>query len=594
MSDEIAILRKKILEDPIYGPAYRLLGNSVEAMFDAGFFDDGAREESDIIPEADDNFFLTPVAKIRSRLESAPQGARLAVLLMTGSFCPVHTGHIESLEIAREELEARGIHVLGGFLSPSHDSYVSVKLAEALSAPERLDLCQAATADSDWITADPWESLGVDRAVNFTDVIVRLERYLRRHVETETPIDVYYVFSSDHARFCRAFVAQGHCVCTVRPDYRKNVDEYRFLNHVRDNDRIIWAMKDRLKTSSGMVRDGSHNLLPGKARTLYESILRKRAGAPLDYGKVIYRVRDEGPREVQDWFAGRSEAEVRKSQETHLRHLMALLCRMHREIGIAHSEVMVTRCDEETAKVGARRLFGIEGEDGDEAVISIDAFIAGDYNLGVSRCFPLAEPHSPGQISRRPGYADLVDQIATIPKGRGYRLVDDDIDTGRTITTIRSMLEQAGITISGVNALVKRSSIEEPGLKVDVLDSRDFIAGTRWGGLVIELPDGKLGRVPYCLPYCSPSQRASIPLSMELQFSLDLWNLNRKFFERITEPVLLKEADPSFRMVMEYFGFSPDTTMERICWWHVEQCRLSIERFQNSARPAYDLPARVA
>lgn len=600
-SDRIAILKKKILQDPIYGPAYELLGSSLEAMFDAGFFDDGAREESNIIPEADDNFFLTPVDKIRRRLEATPSGPapRLAVLLMTGSFCPVHEGHIESLEIARQELEARGIHVLGGYLSPSHDSYVSIKLTDALSAVQRLDLCQAATADSDWISADGWEAFGVDRAANFTDVVVRLERYLARHIKSDSPIDVYYVFSSDHARFCRAFVARGHCVCTVRPDYRENVDKYQVLPHVKDNDRIIWAMKDRLKTSSGMVRDGSHELLPGKARKIYEQILEERSGRLKSASqKVLYRIRDEGLHEVEHWLTGRDQAMMKQAKADHLHGLVELMCSVHRQVGVIRTQTEVVACIDEAARIGARSLFKISSEapdgEADEAVISIDAFISGDISLGVSRCFALADAHGVGQISHRPGYRPLAEQIASIPRNRRYLLVDDDIDTGRTMSTVWKMLADAGVNISAAHALIKRSSLKKPGLTVDVLDARDFLSGSRRGGLVVQLPDGKLGRVPYCLPYCSPSQRASIPLALELEFSLGIWSLNQRFFKGLQPAITLSKADPGFQAVMQYFGFSPQTKMADICRWHAEQCRLAIARYKNAARPAYDLPVTVA
>ena len=60
---------------------------------------------------------------------SAAELAPTAVLLMTGALNPVHNGHLASLEFARQACEAQGVVVLGGFLSPSHDSYVGPKMA---------------------------------------------------------------------------------------------------------------------------------------------------------------------------------------------------------------------------------------------------------------------------------------------------------------------------------------------------------------------------------------------------------------------------------------------------------------------------------
>mmetsp|Transcript_29811 Transcript_29811/g.35150 ORF Transcript_29811/g.35150 Transcript_29811/m.35150 type:complete len:380 (+) Transcript_29811:310-1449(+) len=65
-----------------------------------------------------------------------------AVLVLPGSFNPVHKGHLECLEIAKAHLQAQGVSVIGGFLQPSSDSYVSQKLgAEAMSFNERVEVC---------------------------------------------------------------------------------------------------------------------------------------------------------------------------------------------------------------------------------------------------------------------------------------------------------------------------------------------------------------------------------------------------------------------------------------------------------------------
>ncbi|KAG0232185.1 hypothetical protein BGW41_001943 [Actinomortierella wolfii] len=98
-----------------------------------------------------------------------------------GSFCPVHLQHTEILEAAKREIEASGNSVvLGGFLSPSHDSYVGAKLwreSLVLNSDQRIALCQAQTRDSDWIDVDAWEANQCE-FYDYYEVARRLERHL--------------------------------------------------------------------------------------------------------------------------------------------------------------------------------------------------------------------------------------------------------------------------------------------------------------------------------------------------------------------------------------------------------------------------------
>ena len=44
------------------------------------------------------------------------------ILVTTGGFSPIHEGHLHTLNIAKKELEKKGYHIAGGYLSPSHES----------------------------------------------------------------------------------------------------------------------------------------------------------------------------------------------------------------------------------------------------------------------------------------------------------------------------------------------------------------------------------------------------------------------------------------------------------------------------------------
>src|SRR5438067_18186 len=95
-----------------------------------------------------------PVGKISSLLESfhKKEPPRLGVLVMSGSFSPVHTQHIRAMEAVRIALQRQGWIIAGGFLAPSHDQYVQAKGSTVtFSFSRRTEFCRLATRQSDWL-----------------------------------------------------------------------------------------------------------------------------------------------------------------------------------------------------------------------------------------------------------------------------------------------------------------------------------------------------------------------------------------------------------------------------------------------------------
>jgi hypothetical protein len=55
------------------------------------------------------------------------------VLLTTGSFNPVHSGHVNAMQRARDYLTSLGFYIVGGYISPTHDDYVKPKMQRQVS-----------------------------------------------------------------------------------------------------------------------------------------------------------------------------------------------------------------------------------------------------------------------------------------------------------------------------------------------------------------------------------------------------------------------------------------------------------------------------
>jgi nicotinic acid mononucleotide adenylyltransferase len=91
-------------------------------------------------------------AHVAMHLASNSPAGGPALLVLSGSFNPVHREHLTIIEQARGELERIGWTIRAGFLAPSSDAYVRKKLgAEAIALPRRIHLCRLAVAAASWI-----------------------------------------------------------------------------------------------------------------------------------------------------------------------------------------------------------------------------------------------------------------------------------------------------------------------------------------------------------------------------------------------------------------------------------------------------------
>ena len=115
----------KILRDDNYRALYKKT-SSLDDMYKSGFFDDKQDDDALWVNE-DPRFICTPYHKIVERLPALSDSRSGVVLITTGSFSPLHNGHIEMLTLAKNSIEQQGECVLGGYIVPSHDSYVATK-----------------------------------------------------------------------------------------------------------------------------------------------------------------------------------------------------------------------------------------------------------------------------------------------------------------------------------------------------------------------------------------------------------------------------------------------------------------------------------
>lgn len=592
---------RKASQDPYYR---HLVGepDAREQLLLAGFFDDRLatpvqQHPSWIRPDAGASLhkILEPWRHATRSSAGQVASARNVVLLSTGSFSPVHRGHLAMMDVARKRCEEQGWNVLGGFLSASHDGYVAFKQGgrAALPAEYRLALLEAAVSDSPWLSVCPWEARHSPTNLNFTDVIERLKGHIKKGLAPLSAqpdaVDVVYVFGSDNAGFLRAFEHQGFAVCVMRP----GADQAPKLAAPQ---RCLLAQA-HVEASSSQVREGRADLLPPALARLrqvaFERDSKRAAQRPLRY-----LVRDDLSYGTQHWRG--IPAEARASFVTDLVSIL--------KEGLDSSKVETAPCGEgndwvraaltppaglEVAVLSLERQHEqlrhtweqILTRHPEAKLVSLDVATPADAALHLSRAFVLSDGQvrSEGHVAR-PGYSCVSRQIEDIERTlraangiRGhnpYWLVDDDLATGATLEKVKALLTPAVGAPQGVlflNQLLEGASDRAEGMH-DIVDARDFLLGALNAGLTCDQGGQQFVRAPYAMPFVNLTYRAKLLPTALAPVSKAVWALNSRWFARWAPHLALTDTHEATQRLWVSRGFRPDCLLVAVAQAMTEAC----------------------
>lgn len=529
---EEAKLAWKILRDEYYSEVYKKY-LSLETVIKAGFILDNLELED--LNYYNLSLLTTPVSKL---IDFNEKKENPVVLLSTGGFDPIHDGHIYMMEFAKEALEKKGYHVIGGYLSPSHESYVSTKPYYKINAYERLDLCQECVKDSKWLMIDPWESIYVKTYINFTDIIQRLELYLKKHVNPN--IQVAYVFGGDNSEFMYCFENKGIGICVEREGYSEKFDQMK--KKFKGENNFFVNNKSIVSTYS------SRNIRKRQGYSYNEQNYSKEDGD--------YVIRNEEMIPLVNYKNFVNEEKLENAHKKFLKQLITLF-----------SQTFNNKLDIKTINMQEqlRRASSVLNS---KQTISLDTYYRGTYDIETSRLFDISDIQKKYiSLIGRIGHDTIEHQIERIKDGN-YILVDDDSATGKTIREVMSNLPER-INIEQIYLLA--SMLNEKIF--DIVDLRDFIIGVQNGGLVVRLPNREVARSPYMLPYVSLKSRATIPAIKEMEISIKLWEMNKEFYQEIGSNITLEQTDNGFKKLMNYIGFDNNTPLTKICEWHIKKLK---------------------
>lgn len=523
----------KVLRDKYYSEVYREYKDE-DLLIKAGFVPDPFTLEE--IDYYNIDLLTTPFDKLKGNVNDLKNPI---VLLSTGGFYPIHDGHIKMMEEAKKVLSEDGYDVIGGYLSLSHDDYISTKPYYISDQYERINEGREYLKNSDWLMIDPWESIYVRTPINFTDVIERLQKYLQKYIDER--IKIAYIFGGDNVEFMYCFKKNGIAVCLNRDGY---------------NELFIKTMKIKNDNMYFIDNLNSSSLLSSRY------IREKHSKKIISYKDVgNYLIRNESLLPLSNLIREDNKELLQQLQEEFLNKFMRLLSNCFDNkifIKVINMEFQLKDAYDYLQK---------------QNTINLDSYFRGTYNLEVSRLFNVSSYQDKYiKLIGRLGHETIEEQVKKIKNG-SYVLVDDDSVTGRTLNSIKEKLP-TDVVISETYLLA--NSINEKVF--DVVDLRDFIIGTTNSGLVVKLPNGIYTRAPYVMPYVNLTTRASIPPSRERDFSIAVWQMNKEFYQKYDKNFKLKNADSNFITLMNYIGFNSEDTIVDICEWHIN--KLSNDRFR--------------
>lgn len=518
--------------DPYYSRLYSRLRASVShpeavrTLIAAGCFDDLLEERI----QHPINFMSAPypqVKRLHEEAKTAIPGMRHAVVVSTGSYDPLHEGHMESIVRAKEFIEASGkAKVIAGFMSPSHDSYVRRKNPGGIVDFQRVHENTVYLENSEynkpqqWIFHENWEALGINLAVNFTDVVIYIDGMLKAHVGND--IDVYYVFGGDNAAFGLTFAHDDETmvkgICVGRPGYDIDPD-----------------IAQQIETSSTLFYTEGYN---GMSSTQIRA-LREKQNEPIQETKV------ELPFVLRNDLAlSASWMKPILGSEVFNKKCDDFVSKLQLNLKSSFNEVKTIDVEEQL-KLTAKYL---KNNFANRKVLSCDVYFKGDKNLRASRLFDISSSQKHGKTSHFASPLNIREKDNT-----EYVFVDDDIVSGFFLSEVKKYFR--------ITDAVSMADISLQESYLDIADARDFLVGASHGGLMMDAQ--KPFRAPYLAPFVNMVSRLTMPAGDIRAFNIALWQANADFYAGtgLTLGNLPKEQTA----FMQNMGFAESTLVSDVC-----------------------------
>lgn len=231
--------------------------------------EENEKEEEEIIEKIREND-VSYVAELGRLLPEHPpiEGRRRAVLVCTGSFCPMHKGHLKLLDTAAKFLSnEHQIDSVLGILSPSIDGFVRYRFKdEMIGFEDRYEMLKlgcnehnmAITDDEGlFIIPDSWEGTR-KRFYDYPEVLKHFRMEIGRLFNDENLL-VLYVCGADFFMRNYCFAKEGY-VGIARPGYQISVSSMPEYNVYVCNDKKYTGFYSDATLAIKMARERGESI----------------------------------------------------------------------------------------------------------------------------------------------------------------------------------------------------------------------------------------------------------------------------------------------------------------------------------------------
>lgn len=163
-----------------------------------------------------------------------------------------------------------------------------------------------------------------------------------------------------------------------------------------------------------------------------------------------------------------------------------------------------------------------------KSIVSLDKWFVGDFNYNLSRIF------EKGKDQSRPlrFFGRNINEFRDWVRGKKsyeFVIVDDDIASGSTMNHVFDILKQENVGYPETVSMEAVYNKKYNGRVYDIVDIRDFIPGSKNGGLFC-LSESGLERIPYFYPEVDLVSRMKLTKHASVLFTRDLKELIQKHF----------------------------------------------------------------
>ncbi|KAL9648249.1 hypothetical protein ABK040_009253 [Willaertia magna] len=191
-----------------------------------------------------------------------------AIIILNGSFNPIHKNHIKTLEDVKNYLKNKlNYNILGGYITIRPDCSIIKKfknnLENVIPAIHRIKLCELTVKNSDWIMVDNFQ-IFQDHQIQFKESREQFFKVINEFYlnlfKRKVNFKIFSIVGIDNLKKCNKTLCQSNLICVNNRENKNDFNLEQWINEFDYRKQVI-IMEDE-----GRKEDISSSLIREKVR----------------------------------------------------------------------------------------------------------------------------------------------------------------------------------------------------------------------------------------------------------------------------------------------------------------------------------------